>query len=341
MHLFKALIALIIIVAVLGVAALGGAWLWMESEMTGPGPHVASAEFTIERGDGLSVVADRLEEQGLVTRADLLKIYARAHSLDTGVKAGTYVIAASASAAEILNQLVEGDVKLLRLTIPEGLTTAQIIRRVRDSDLLVGSVPEEDYVEGTFLPDTYVFESGTTRGDFLSRMQIAQSDLIDELWPTRQEGLPITTPEEAVILASVVEKETGLATERPLIAGLFTARLKRGMRLESDPTVIYGVSGGEPLFNRYGERRTLYRSELDRKTDWNTYEMDGLPRTPICNPGRDAIAAVLQPPDTNYVFFVADGTGGHLFAETYAEHRANVAVYRAYEREEIARERGE
>ena len=340
MNLFKGLIALIIVASVLGAAALGGAWLWMESEMTGPGPHTTAAEFTVNRGDGLSIVADRLEEAGLVTRADLLKVYARVHALDTGVKAGTYVISAGASAASVLEQLVEGDVKLLRLTIPEGLTTAQIIRRVRESDLLLGPVPEDAFGEGELLPDTYVFESGTTRADFLDRMRDAQKDLLDRLWPERQSDLPISTPQEAVILASVVEKETGLAEERPLIAGLFTARLKRGMRLESDPTFIYGVSGGEPLFNRYGERRTLYRSELDRKTDWNTYEIDGLPKTPICNPGRDAIAAVLDPPETDYVFFVADGSGGHLFAETYAEHRANVAAYRAYEREEIARERG-
>ena len=136
-----------------------------------------------------------------------------------------------------------------------------------------------------------------------------------------------------------MEKETGIASERGLVAGLFTERLRRGMRLESDPTVIYGVSKGEPLFNNVGQRRTLYRSELNRKTDWNTYQIDGLPKTPICNPGRDAIAAVLNPPETNYIFFVADGKGGHLFAETLAEHNRNVAAYRAYEREEIARER--
>lgn len=340
MNLFKALIALLIVLSVLAAAAVGSAWLWMESEMTGPGPHSTAAEFRVERGDGLSAVADRLEAEGLVVRADLLKIYARLHELDTGIKAGNYVIPASASAAEILQQLIEGDVQLLRLTIPEGLTTAQVIRRVKVSNLLSGDVPEDEFAEGSLLPDTYVFESGTTREQFLRRMQQAQSDLLDELWPDRQADLPISSPSEAVILASVVEKETGIAAERPLIAGLFTARLKRGMRLESDPTVIYGVSGGEPLFNRFGERRTLYRSELDRKTDWNTYEIDGLPRTPICNPGRDAIAAVLDPPETEYVFFVADGTGGHLFAETYAEHRANVALYREYERQEIARERG-
>jgi UPF0755 protein len=170
-------------------------------------------------------------------------------------------------------------------------------------------------------------------------METAQDVLLQELWPGRQDDLPVSTPYEAVILASVVEKETASADERPLVAGLFVGRLKKGMRLESDPTIIYGVSQGEPLYNRQGQRRTLYRSEIDRKTDWNTYQIDGLPKTPICNPGRDAIAAVLNPPETDYVFFVADGKGGHLFAKTYAEHQRNVAAYRAFEREEIARER--
>ena len=163
--------------------------------------------------------------------------------------------------------------------------------------------------------------------------------MLADLWPRRVEGLPISTPEEAVILASVVEKETGIAGERPQIAGLFVTRLKRGMRLESDPTIIYGISRGEPLYNRRGERRTLYRSEIDRKTDWNTYQIDGLPKTPICNPGREAIAAVLNPDETGHIFFVADGKGGHLFAKTLAEHNRNVAAYRKYEREEIQRER--
>ena len=200
-------------------------------------------------------------------------------------------------------------------------------------------MPDRGIGEGTLLPDTYIFSADTTRIQMIERMEKAQDDLLADLWPERQDGLPIDTPEEALILASVMEKETGIASERGLVAGLFTERLRRGMRLESDPTVIYGVSKGEPLFNNAGQRRTLYRSELNRKTDWNTYQIDGLPKTPICNPGRDAIAAVLNPPNTNYIFFVADGKGGHLFAETLAEHNRNVAAYRAYEREEIARER--
>jgi UPF0755 protein len=163
--------------------------------------------------------------------------------------------------------------------------------------------------------------------------------VLAELWPQRQEGLLLETPYEAVILASIVEKESGVAAERDEIAALFTTRMKKGMRLQSDPTIIYGISKGEPLYNKQGQRRTLYRSEIDRHTEWNTYQIDGLPKTPICNPGREAIAAVLNPPETEYIFFVADGKGGHLFAKTLAEHNRNVAAYRAYERGEIERER--
>ena len=173
----------------------------------------------------------------------------------------------------------------------------------------------------------------------VERMQKAQSAVLEELWAGRAEDLPIASPEDAVILASIVEKETGVSGERAKIAGLFVTRLKRGMRLESDPTIIYGISKGEPLYNKRGQRRTLYRSEIDRKTDWNTYQIDGLPKTPICNPGREAIAAVLNPDETGHIFFVADGKGGHLFAKTLAEHNRNVAAYRKYEREEIQRER--
>jgi UPF0755 protein len=200
-------------------------------------------------------------------------------------------------------------------------------------------MPEEEVAEGSLLPDTYLFDRGMTRAELIQLMQDKQTELLEDLWPERDPEIPVKTPYEAVILASVVEKETGRVDEQPEIAALFTTRLKRGMRLESDPTIIYGVSRGEPLYNARGQRRTLRRSEIDTKTDWNTYQIDGLPKTPICNPGRGAIEAVLNPPHTEYIFFVADGKGGHLFAKTLAEHNRNVAAYRAYERKEIARER--
>jgi len=321
--LMKTLFALGFVVVVLAVAGAAGGWLWMQSEVAKPGPSVETTTFEVRKGEHLGSVADRLEEQGLIRDARTLRLHARVEGQQTAVKVGEYAIPARASVQRILEQLVEGDVIEYRITVPEGLTTAQILRIIEKSDDLDGDMPEREIAEGTLLPDTYIFGADTTRTQMIERMEKAQDDLLEKLWPERSDDLPIESPEEAVILASVVEKETGIASERDLVAGLFTQRLKRGMRLESDPTVIYGVSKGEPLFNRAGQRR----------------QIDGLPKTPICNPGRDAIAAVLNPADTDYVFFVADGKGGHLFAETLAEHNRNVAAYRAYEREEIARER--
>ena len=339
MRFVKSLFALLLVVAILGGGATAYGWFWLQGEVAKPGPASAATDFVIARGEGLASVANRLETDGLILDQRVLRLQARLDDIESEIKAGSYIVPPRASILDILEQFVEGDVIQFRLTVPEGLTTAQILRRVEADENLVGEMPEREFEEGVLLPDTYIFGAGTTRIQFIERMEAAQDALLAELWDGRQDGLPITTPYEAVILASVVEKETAVADERPLVAGLFVGRLKKGMRLESDPTIIYGVSKGEPLYNRQGQRRTLYRSEIDRKTDWNTYHIDGLPKTPICNPGRDAIAAVLNPPETEYVFFVADGKGGHLFAKTYAEHQRNVAAYRRFEREEIARER--
>ena len=177
-------------------------------------------------------------------------------------------------------------------------------------------------------PNTYFFQRGETRQELLDRMQEAQQAALAELWEGRADDLPLKTPEEALILASIVEKETGLPEERPQVAAVFINRLRKGMRLQSDPTIIYGVTFGKAPLGR-----GLRRSEIDRKTDWNTYQIDGLPPTPIANPGRDSIAAVLNPPETDFLYFVADGTGGHVFARTLAEHNRNVAQWRRIERE--------
>ena len=344
MRLLKALLALGFVFLVLGAAAAGGGWLWFQNEIEKPGPVAEETLFEVRSGDHVSGVAQRLEEQGLISNADAMKLHARISDQQAGLKVGEYAIPPRASIASILDLLVSGDVITYRITIPEGRTTAQVLRIVEQHPDLEGDMPDREIGEGTLLPDTYIFSSDKSRRGMIERMEKAQDELLERLWAERADDLPVSTPEEAIILASVVEKETGVASERELVAGLFTERLRRGMRLESDPTVIYGVSKGEPLtrtINGREVRRTLYRSELDRPTDWNTYEMDGLPKTPICNPGREAIAAVLNPPETDYIFFVADGKGGHLFAETLAEHNRNVAAYRAYERKEIARERAE
>ena len=244
MRLLKSLIAFVFVVAVLAAAAAVYGWFWLQNEVGKPGPLSERLEFTVVRGEGLASVAGRLEAEGLIEDRRILRLKAQIDGLESDIKAGAYMVPARASVSDILAQLVEGDVIQFRLTIPEGLTTAQILRRVEAAEMLTGEIPDREIAEGTLLPDTYVFGAETTRAAFIERMEKAQKDLLEELWPERQDGLPISTPEEAVILASVVEKETAHAEERGIVAGLFTARLKRGMRLESDPTIIYGVSKG-------------------------------------------------------------------------------------------------
>jgi len=214
---------------------------------------------------------------------------------------------------------------LYRITIPEGLTSAQVIRLVEADLVLVGEAKEVP-LEGGLLPETYLFQRGMSRNDLIEQMLTAHDNVLSELWQGRSENLPFSTPEEAVILASIVEKETAVAEERVRVAAVFVNRLKRNMRLESDPTIIYGLTQGEPL------GRGLRQSELKKVTPYNTYEVDGLPPTPIANAGRASLAAVLNPLDTKELFFVADGNGGHVFAETYRQHQRNVAAWRRIER---------
>lgn len=343
MGFLRALAIWIFMLALIAVAACAAGWVWLNNEVTKAGPLENEIVFTVGQGETLAAVADRLAEEGVIRDARFMRIKARLDAELSGeraqFKSGEYVIAPHISMSGVMDILTEGRSILHRITLPEGRTTAQLLKIIEESDVLTGDMPTELPEEGALLPDTYLFHRGMTREQLISKAQTAQADLLAELWPQRQEGLPIETPYEAVILASIVERETGIAEERDEIAALFTTRLKRGMRLQSDPTIIYGISKGEPLYNAKGQRRTLYRSEIDRHTEWNTYQIDGLPVTPICNPGREAIAAVLNPPETEYVFFVADGKGGHLFARTLEEHNRNVAAYRAYERREIERER--
>ncbi|HBH44528.1 MAG TPA: endolytic transglycosylase MltG [Hyphomonas atlantica] len=339
MKFVKALLSLLVLLLFVGGAALGGGWLWFQNEITKAGPSTQEHVFVVAPGETLSSVAVRLEQEGIVSDDRLIRLKARLDGTELAIKTGEFILEPQASIVSVMDVLIEGKSVLHKITLPEGRTTAQLLKIIETDPILTGAMPETEVPEGSLLPDTYLFQRGTTRMQLVERMQKAQSAVLEELWAGRAEDLPIASPEDAVILASIVEKETGVSGERAKIAGLFVTRLKRGMRLESDPTIIYGISKGEPLYNKRGQRRTLYRSEIDRKTDWNTYQIDGLPKTPICNPGREAIAAVLNPDETGHIFFVADGKGGHLFAKTLAEHNRNVAAYRKYEREEIQRER--
>jgi UPF0755 protein len=232
----------------------------------------------------------------------------------------------------LLDKLVEGKSIRHKVTVAEGLTSQQVVRKLLDHPELTGEI-QEIPAEGSLLPDTYLFRRGESRQDILNRMAQAQQVFLAEHWKNRAPDLPIDTPQEALILASIVEKETAVEGERPQIAAVFENRLKKGMRLQSDPTIIYGLVGGEGKLGR-----PILQSELDKKTVYNTYQIDGLPPTPIANPGRSAILATLNPAETDALYFVADGSGGHAFASSLSEHNDNVADWRRIEKQRRAEE---
>lgn len=289
------------------------------------GPLTTERVFEIPKGAGLTRIANALESQGAISSATVFKLFVKLDKGETGLKAGEYAIPPQASMRDIYEILTDGQAILYPITFAEGLTSAQILRVIVAAETVGGETPTIP-AEGTLLPETYMLPKSMTKQELVDKMQKAQTDLVDRLWDNRAPNLPIKSKAEALILASIVEKETGQNSEREHVAGVFINRLRKGMRLESDPTIIYGLTGGEKL------GRGLRRSEIDRKTDWNTYQIDGLPITPICNPGRAAIEAVLNPMETEDIFFVADGTGGHVFAKTLREHINNVNKWRKIER---------
>jgi len=317
---FFAGLALLVIV----VLGAGGYLAWREANR--PGPAETKTVVLLKSGSSVATIAHELEDSGVIRYTDFFTGVVRVRRVQNDLKAGEYEIPAGASVMQIIDILVEGKSILHRLTTPEGLTTAQILRIISGEERLEGDITLTPG-EGRLLPETYAYTRGETRDAIVRRMMKAQDALMDELWPDRALELPFSTREEAVILASIVEKETAVEGERGRIAAVFVNRLKRGMRLESDPTIIYGLTAGEPL------GRGLRQSELRKETPYNTYIISGLPPTPIGNPGRASLEAVLNPTDTDDLFFVADGTGGHAFAATHSEHERNVAAWRRIERE--------
>jgi UPF0755 protein len=307
------------------VAALVVAWVaW---SYTGPGPEPKSGEATtvlLRRGAGLSEIANALENAGVVRSASVFMTAAQVTGAARELKAGEYRFPGRTSLASVLAAIRDGDVVRHFVTIPEGLTSEMAAEILAKNEVLSGEAPAPP--EGAILPETYQVERGEDRAAVMQRMMEARDDVLAQLWARRQPDLPFTTPEEAVILASVVEKETGIASERPRVAAVFVNRLRQGMRLESDPTIIYGLTRGRPL------GRGIRLSELTGATPYNTYLIPGLPPTPIANPGRASLAAVLDPPTTDELFFVADGSGGHVFASTFEQHKVNVARWRAAEK---------
>ncbi|MDX2289601.1 MAG: endolytic transglycosylase MltG [Hyphomicrobiaceae bacterium] len=318
---------------------VGGLGFLAHYQFEAPGPLDVSRTVVVSRGDGRIEIATMLEREGIIANRwtfivnHLFRTRVGSERLD--LKAGEYEIAKGASMREVMRTLTEGRAVLYKLTLPEGLTSQQIVERMQAEESLSGDIAAIP-PEGSLLPDTYSFSKGMARGDLIERMQLEQRRLIEAAWPKRQEGLPFTTPEEAIILASIVEKETGVPEERSRVAAVFVNRLRKGMRLQSDPTIIYGIVGGQGSLGR-----SITRSDIDQKTAYNTYTINGLPPTPICNPGREAILAVLDPASTKDLFFVADGSGGHAFSETLAAHNAAVANWRKIEREARDKEKAD
>jgi len=316
---FLAFVALLILLG--GPLAVSPWFGW------GGTPKQAQA-FEVKRGASLSSVARDLEKAGIIASAGQFRLLARMLGSDAPVQAGRYRLQPGAAWSDILSALQKGEVERFTVTIPEGWPAVLVAERLNAVPGLKGkaSVP----AEGSILPDTYEYQPGEDRAVVLKRMQSAMTKTLADLWPKRTARAVVKSPAEAVVLASIVEKETGKASERRTIAGVYSNRLRIGMKLDADPTVIYPITAGKPLGRR------IRQSELRRDTGYNTYLKPGLPKGPIANPGRDSIMAVLDPAATDALYFVADGSGGHVFGKTLAEHNANVARWFA-----LRRQRGE
>lgn len=312
---------------------IGAGFVLIKNQFDKPGPLNYATTVVIPRGEGGNLIAQRLVKEGVLRDRWLFKMGVMRFQAQKKLKAGEYAFPAKASVRQVLDTLTEGKAILHRVTIPEGKSSYDAVQILNAEPLLTGEITEIP-AEGSLLPDTYSFSRGMSRTDLIAQMQNDQKRFLDKLWQNRADDLPIKTKREAIILASVVEKETGRADERGEVAGVFTNRLRKGMKLQSDPTIIYGITKGRGSLGR-----GLRRSEIDRKTDWNTYQIDGLPKTPIANPGRSALEAVLNPVATEALFFVADGTGGHVFASTLREHNRNVVKWRKIERELRAKQK--
>ncbi len=323
-------LVLAILLGGLGIAAL------IYHEFERPGPLEIARTVVVPEGLSSTEISELLEKNGVIASRWPFMIGFLAASRfgpkKKVLKHGEYLIKPHASAREIIDVLSEGKAVQYKVTIPEGLTSRQIVERLKAEPNLAGDIAAVP-PEGSLLPETYGIEKGMTRQALIERMQEKMQEFLATAWEKRKPGLLLKTPQEALVFASIVEKETGRADERDRVAAVFMNRLKKGMRLQSDPTVIYGIAGGQgPL------GRPLTRADLDQKSTYNTYQIDGLPPTPICNPGRPAIEATLNPATTNDLYFVADGTGGHVFSDTLKEHNEAVSNWRKIERERAKKE---
>ena len=317
----NAVISIFILLAVAsGIALVAG-----KQRFDAPGPLSDDRVVNIPRGVGIRDIADVLVREGVIDQSWVFVGGVFVLKAREDLKAGEYQFKAHASLRDVVATIVDGRVVMHPFTMPEGLTSEQIVARLMDDDVLTGNVKEMPR-EGSLLPDTYNFARGMTREQMIQHMQQAQQRVVKEIWDHHAADLPIKSADQLVILASIIEKETGKAEERTRVAAVFINRLKQKMRLQSDPTIIYGLVGGKGTLGR-----PIMKSEIDQPTPYNTYQIDGLPPGPITNPGRASLEAVANPARTRELYFVADGTGGHLFAETYEQHQKNVARLRQIE----------
>ena len=312
---------------VLLVTVIGGALFLGNQMLTAPGPLEKTKTVVIPRGAGPATMTKVLQEEGVIDHAKLFRVALIIDPSPKPIKAGEYEIPAHISMQALVDLLQSGKVVQRRLTVPEGTTTAEVIELVRKTEALTGEVTL-DLKEGDLLPETYFYSRDDTRDGLLMRMKEAMEKTLDEAWRKRAPGLPLANRREALVLASMIEKETAVPAERAKIAAVFINRLRRRMRLESDPTVIYGLTGGKGPFNR-----ELTRADLQSNSPYNTYMVAGLPPGPICNPGRASIVAATNPARERLLYFVADGQGGHAFALNMLEHNRNVERWRQIQRE--------
>jgi UPF0755 protein len=319
-----------IILLILGCVAGVAIWQYSVSYFSAPGPLTESTSVVFAPGTSTRQIVTILGEKQVITQPKLFFAIARLFRYQNpskGFKAGEYAFSPNVTPRDVYQKLIDGDVVIRKITIPEGLTTLQILDRLKDLEGLTGSLPPP-FAEATLLPETYHYTYGDNIQPVVMEMHKRLKEKLDVLWAKRQKGLPFTTVDEALVLASIVEKETGVAEERGRIAAVFVNRLRLGMRLQSDPTVIYVITGAHPPLDR-----SLTKKDLEVDSPYNTYKYAGLPPAPIAHPGLAAIEAVLNPPTSNELYFVATGNGGHNFASTLAEHNRNVRYYRKALRE--------
>ncbi len=323
---------LIRVVSIVSIAAgvlAGGFAIWAYRVAVAPGQLQETATVIVGRGSGLRDIAEQLATAEIIAHPRIFQIAAWVRGAQHDLRAGEYAIDPAASMSDVLRILREGRTVVHRVTFAEGLTSKEMLAALARAERLEGPMPPVPS-DGTLLPDTYHYSYGDTQAEIVSRMAKAMDAVLADLWAKRAPDLPLTSPTEALILASIVEKETAVPVERARIAAVFVNRLKKGMRIESDPTVVYGLTDGlGPL------GRTLTRNDLKNDHPYNTYRITGLPPGPICNPGRDSLAAVMNPLQTEEIYFVADGSGGHVFARTLDEHNRNVAQWRKFKRSNV------